>query len=136
MSVNAIVSWLAGVFSDQTAGPYRPAVAPLNEVQRHQQAGHPGGIFEGGAALKSRRIIPDGDCDVFPVLKRGTFLAIKRADREREKEGRHFTDVREAQLLVWLKELPDFRGVDCWLTADQRPDHQDQWINAIALPVW
>ena len=64
----------------------------------------------------------------------GTFyLSFKLGVGERFQNGRHFTDVSEAQLRSWVTVLPDLGGVECWLTADQRPGRSEQWLNAIVL---
>ena len=64
----------------------------------------------------------------------GTFyLSFKLGVGERFQNGRHFTDVSEAQLRSWVTVLPDLGGVECWLTTDQRPGRSEQWLNAIVL---
>lgn len=64
----------------------------------------------------------------------GTFyLSFKLGNGERVQNGRHFTDANEVQLRGWLDDLPDLLGVECWLSTDQRPGRDEQWLNAIIL---
>jgi len=64
----------------------------------------------------------------------GTFyVSFKVGEGERVHAGRYYTDASERTLRDWLEVLPLVQTLDCWLTADQRPGRQDQWINAIAV---
>ncbi|MBA5686119.1 DUF3427 domain-containing protein [Rugamonas apoptosis] len=69
------------------------------------------------------------------ALKPGAtfYLSFKLGVGERMQDGRHFTDVNEAQLHSWLSTLPDFQHAEYWLSADQRPGRSEQWLNAIAF---
>lgn len=60
------------------------------------------------------------------------YLSFKLGYGERQHADRHYTDVNEPQLRAWLDKLPNLAGIDIWLSEDQRPDRQEQWINAIA----
>ncbi|SBT08882.1 Type III restriction protein res subunit [Candidatus Accumulibacter aalborgensis] len=72
---------------------------------------------------------------LWSALKAGGafYVSFKVGEGEREHTSRHYTDVSEATLRGWLNTLPSLSTLDCWLTEDQRPDRQDQWINAIAV---
>lgn len=59
------------------------------------------------------------------------YVSFKLGEGERRHNGRHFTDATEARLRIWLAKLADVASVECWLTADQRPERQESWLNAI-----
>lgn len=59
------------------------------------------------------------------------YLSFKLGDGERTHDGRHFTDATEPRLTAWLAGLPDVDAVDCWITPDQRPGHDERWLNAL-----
>ncbi len=61
------------------------------------------------------------------------YLSFKIGVGERTQGGRHFTDITEAQLREWLEALPDLSNIECWQTADQRPERSEQWLNAIVM---
>ena len=80
------------------------------------------------------REIPPALRRLWLALKPGGafYLSFKLGEGERQHAGRHFTDVGEATLRAWLGALPNLHALDCWLSADQRPGREEQWINAIA----
>ena len=59
------------------------------------------------------------------------YLSFKLGVGERTHNGRHFTDATETQLQTWLAPLGDVESVECWITKDQRPDRQENWLNAL-----
>ena len=60
------------------------------------------------------------------------YLSLKHGDGERiDAEGRHFTDATETHLREWLAPLTEITTIDCWLTADERPDRTETWLNAL-----
>ena len=59
------------------------------------------------------------------------YLSFKLGDGERTHNGRHFTDATEARLQSWLALLGDVESVEYWITKDQRPDRQENWMNAL-----
>jgi superfamily II DNA or RNA helicase/HKD family nuclease len=79
--------------------------------------------------------IPAALLRLWTALKPGGafYLSFKLGEGERAQDERHFTDANETTLREWLRILPGMNSVECWLTEDQRPDRQDQWVNAIAL---
>ncbi|MCG5526344.1 DUF3427 domain-containing protein [Ectothiorhodospira haloalkaliphila] len=70
---------------------------------------------------------------LWQALKPGGVLycSFKRGTGERDRNGRHFTDANEDQIRVWTRELPGLAGLECWLTEDQRPDREEQWLNCL-----
>ena len=60
------------------------------------------------------------------------YLSFKYGHGERHCEGRHFTDLDEAGLLMLLGAVPGLLLRERWITADQRPErHGEQWLNAV-----
>ncbi|WP_312229456.1 class I SAM-dependent methyltransferase [Pseudescherichia sp.] len=59
------------------------------------------------------------------------YLSFKYGTSEREKEGRHFTDLNEAGLQTLVSALPQVSIVEQWTTQDKRPDRDEVWLNAL-----
>lgn len=59
------------------------------------------------------------------------YLSFKYGVGEREKEGRHFTDLNEASLQTLVSALPQVSIVEQWTTHDKRPDRDKVWLNAL-----
>ncbi len=59
------------------------------------------------------------------------YLSFKYGTTEREKEGRHFTDLNEAGLQTLVSALPHMSIVEQWTTQDKRPDRDEVWLNAL-----
>lgn len=59
------------------------------------------------------------------------YLSFKYGSEDREKEGRHFTDLNEIQADQLLKQFSNIYLLQQWVTADQRPDRQEYWLNII-----
>lgn len=59
------------------------------------------------------------------------YLSFKYGVGEREKEGRHFTDMNEAGLEAVVAALPQVSIVEQWKTQDKRPDRDEVWLNAL-----
>jgi len=59
------------------------------------------------------------------------YLSFKYGVGEREKEGRHFTDLNEAGLEAVVAALPQVSIVEQWATQDKRPDRDEVWLNAL-----
>ncbi len=77
--------------------------------------------------------------DVFQRLKNALkpegilYVSFKYGDTEREKDGRHFTDLDEEELSRLLENIPEFEIVKTWVTLDWRPSRQERrWLNLIA----
>ncbi len=61
------------------------------------------------------------------------YLSFKYGHDEREKDGRHFTDLDEKRLRLILKQLVDISIDSIWTTKDKRIERDDIWLNAILL---
>jgi superfamily II DNA or RNA helicase len=59
------------------------------------------------------------------------YVSFKHGTGEREHGGRMFTDTTETQLHSWVQALDGLASTDIWLTADQRPDRQEKWVNGL-----
>lgn len=59
------------------------------------------------------------------------YLSFKYGTTEREKEGRHFTDLNEASLQMLVSALPQVSIIEQWTTQDKRPDRDEVWLNAL-----
>lgn len=109
------------------------AVQTFSDIAEHD---HYDGVWACASLLHLRLVeIPAALQRLWSALKPGgvCYISFKVGDGERELDGRHFTDASETTLRGWLQALPGLHSVDSWLTADQRPERQEQWVNAIAL---
>lgn len=59
------------------------------------------------------------------------YLSFKYGVGEREKEGRHFTDLNEAGLEAVVAAVPQVSIIEQWTTQDKRPDRDEVWLNAL-----
>ncbi|WP_313113880.1 class I SAM-dependent methyltransferase [Pseudescherichia sp.] len=59
------------------------------------------------------------------------YLSFKYGTSEREKEGRHFTDLNEAGLQTLVSALPQVSIIEQWTTQDKRPERDEVWLNAL-----
>lgn len=59
------------------------------------------------------------------------YLSFKYGAEEREKNGRHFTDINETILADLLSPLTYLDVLSTWITEDARPDRDEKWLNAI-----
>ena len=59
------------------------------------------------------------------------YVSFKHGTGEREQGGRVFTDATEAQLQSWVQALDGVVSTDIWLTVDQRPNRQEEWVNGL-----
>lgn len=60
-------------------------------------------------------------------------MSFKQGNKEREHEGRHFTDLDTAAIADLAQQLSDIAHFESWLTEDNRPGHSDSWINGLIL---
>ena len=67
------------------------------------------------------------------VLKPGgvLYMSFKYGNSDREKEGRQFTDLDEAQANNLLEQFDNVQQIQQWITVDQRPDRQEKWLNLL-----
>lgn len=59
------------------------------------------------------------------------YLSFKHGEGERSDGERHFTDATEQRLAEWIAGLPELGSVECWITEDQRPERNEQWLNGL-----
>jgi len=59
------------------------------------------------------------------------YLSFKYGSKQREKDGRLFTDVNEERLATLVSALSHVEVKLIWITEDKRPDRNEQWLNAI-----
>jgi 2-polyprenyl-3-methyl-5-hydroxy-6-metoxy-1,4-benzoquinol methylase len=77
--------------------------------------------------------LPDAMQRLADALKPGGtwYVSFKYGSDEREKEGRHFTDLNEKALEALVSQLPDIEVVAMWQTQDKRPERNETWLNAL-----
>lgn len=59
------------------------------------------------------------------------YLSFKYGDSDREQAGRKFTDLNEEQAVVHLKNNKQLKLLNQWITQDQRPERNEQWLNLL-----
>ena len=59
------------------------------------------------------------------------YMSFKYGDSDREKDGRHFTDLNEHQAEELLSQFKNISLVQQWITIDKRPDRTEKWLNII-----
>lgn len=102
--------------------------AELNEQEKYN------GIWCCASLLHvSRHELPEVMRKLASALKPGGvwYLSFKYGEGEREKEGRHFTDMTEASLLALLAAMPPIRAETLWVTRDKRPGRSELWLNGL-----
>ncbi len=68
------------------------------------------------------------------ALKPGGVLyaSFKYGSKERERDGRQFTDMNEAGLDQLLNEVDGFSKIDVWISQDRRPVRaEEKWLNIL-----
>ena len=80
-----------------------------------------------------RQYLPDVMLKVFNALKANgiLYMSFKYGDSDREKDGRLFTDLNEVQAQSLLNQLEGFQLLKQWITADQRQDREEKWLNLL-----
>jgi len=70
---------------------------------------------------------------LFRALKNNgiLYVSFKYGDCERQKDGRHFTDINEARLNELIDKLKSVSLDLVWITVDKRPSRNDLWLNAL-----
>lgn len=63
------------------------------------------------------------------------YVSFKYGDSQREKDGRMFTDMNEERLSKLIASIPPIEIEATWITEDNRPDRQENWLNAILVKV-
>ncbi len=59
------------------------------------------------------------------------YVSFKYGNKQREEDGRHFTDMNEASLTDVVKQANGLEIVKTWITDDARPQRKEKWLNAI-----
>ena len=59
------------------------------------------------------------------------YMSFKYGDSDREKDGRQFTDLDDAQAEVLLGKFDNVQQIHQWVTVDQRPERQEKWLNLV-----
>ncbi len=59
------------------------------------------------------------------------YVSFKYGDKEREENGRHFTDMNEVGLTDLVQQANGLDIVRIWITDDARPGRMEKWLNAI-----
>lgn len=59
------------------------------------------------------------------------YMSFKYGDRDREKDGRNFTDLNEQQAQGLLEQLLDVELLKQWITVDKRPERNEEWLNIL-----
>ena len=120
---------LAKLASDYTG--LSVEVMSFLDFDRHQH-------YDGIWACASLLHVPEADLpQALQRLWRGLkpngvlYVSFKHGTAEREHGGRVFTDATEGQLRAWTKALEGVASTDIWLTTDQRPDRQEEWVNGL-----
>jgi 2-polyprenyl-3-methyl-5-hydroxy-6-metoxy-1,4-benzoquinol methylase len=74
----------------------------------------------------ARALKPDGI--LYTSFKYGTFEGIRN--------GRYFTDFTMTSLERFLKDIPESRTIETWVTKDVRPERKEEkWLNILARRV-
>jgi len=59
------------------------------------------------------------------------YCSFKLGDEERESGGRFFTDMTDDGFRSLMNEINPEAEVETWITEDQRPDRDENWLNAL-----
>jgi len=74
----------------------------------------------------ARALKPDGI--LYTSFKYGTFEGIRN--------GRYFTDFTGTSLERFLKDIPELRTIETWVTKDVRPERKEEkWLNILVRRV-
>lgn len=63
------------------------------------------------------------------------YLSFKYGENDRADQGREFTDLNEQQAQQLLKSFNNILLLQQWITIDNRPDHDESWLNIIIRKV-
>jgi HKD family nuclease len=81
----------------------------------------------------STKELPDVIGRLWRALRPGGcfYLSFKLGTGERSHGGRRFTDANDTDLRAWFASVPHLGSMETWVTEDQRPHRNEQWINAL-----
>ena len=58
-----------------------------------------------------------------------SYVSFKHGTEEREKDGRHFTDMTDTVLQAVVSTIPGLSTMEVWVSEDVRGDRQgEQWL--------
>jgi len=63
------------------------------------------------------------------------YVSFKHGDREREFDGRHFTDMNKVSLTNIIQQANGLDVLKTWITDDVRLGRTEKWLNAILKKV-
>lgn len=122
---------MVALATDYTGLPVRQLTfAELDETERYD------GIWCCASLLHvAREALPEAMQRLARSLKPAGvwYVSFKYGDAEREKDGRHFTDLNEQLLEQLVMPLPAIRIQSMWQTQDKRPGREEIWLNALLL---
>ena len=77
--------------------------------------------------------LPTALSRLWSSLKEGgvIYTSFKLGQSERLKDGRHFTDLDDTGLRNLFKYFSNVAHIETWITHDQRPERNEQWLNAL-----
>lgn len=80
-----------------------------------------------------RSRLPDVLNRIHTALHRGgvCYMSFKYGTTDREKDGRVFTDLDEAQAKALLDQLDGIEILEQWITVDKRADRHEEWLNIL-----
>ncbi|ARD45116.1 class I SAM-dependent methyltransferase [Colwellia sp. PAMC 21821] len=61
------------------------------------------------------------------------YMSFKYGDKQREKDGRSFTDINEQRLTTLVSNLNNIGIIFTWISEDNRPSRNEKWLNAILV---
>ncbi|MEB5929328.1 class I SAM-dependent methyltransferase [Acinetobacter schindleri] len=100
----------------------------LNESEKYD------GIWACASLLHcDRDRLPEVMGRIFKALKPNgvCYMSFKYGNTDREKDGRSFTDLDEAQARELLSQLEGAKVLQQWNTEDKRPDRDEKWLNLL-----
>ena len=59
------------------------------------------------------------------------YVSFKYGDQDRTKDGRSFTDLNEEQAHELLANFENIQLLKQWITSDNRPDREENWLNML-----
>ena len=63
------------------------------------------------------------------------YASFKYGEGERTVAGRVFTDLNESKLTQLIDAIENITLKEIWITEDQRPDRNEQWLNCILVKI-
>ncbi len=92
------------------------------------------GIWACASLLHCERTrLPEVIAKIIQALKPAgvCYLSFKYGSKDRDENGRIFTDLNEAQADQLFRQFPNIYLLQQWVTADLRPDREESWLNIL-----